>query len=397
MGATSVSGSGASAAWGVAAPAPTPAFVGVRAGEWDDNANFRDFMRWLDTERAPSVAAFDLRSRRFVVVRDASGKPVPSCPVEIAGGSGSVQLLTTSSGRSLLFPFADRLGSAPLTATARCEGASVTQSFDAAPGDAVVTLTLPEPRAIDPEPTLDVAFVLDTTGSMSEEIVALRDTLGRVASALGKLNVRPRVGLVEYKDRGDEYVTRLHPMTTDVAGLEQRIAGLAASGGGDTPEHVNEAVRVAVRRLAWRPSSLARLVFLIGDAPPHLDYSGDEGYAAAVLDASHRGIQIYSIAASGMDGVGQVVFRQMAQLTGGTHMFVLRGGAGPQSTGAGDARSSCGDTHQNYTSGDLDELVLGKVQAAIRARDADPLRIAGLGQDERAKPCDQRVMAVAAP
>jgi len=96
-----------------------------------------------------------------------------------------------------------------------------------------------------------------------------------------------------------------------------------------------------------------------------------------------------------MDELGQAVFRQIAQLTGGTNLFVLRGGAGPQSTGAGDAASSCGGTHQNFASGNLDQLITRKIAQELAALDADPMRIAGLGQDERAKPCDQRVLVLA--
>jgi hypothetical protein len=155
---------------------------------------------------------------------------------------------------------------------------------------------------------------------------------------------------------------------------------------------VNEALRVAVRSLDFHPESIARLIFLIGDAPPHLDYANDEGYINATREANHRGIQIFSIAASGMDPLGQFVFRQIAQYTGGTHLFVLRGGAGPQSTGGGDPRSSCGGTHTDYKSDNLDTLVLSKVRAAIAARKADPLRIAGLHQDEKDLPCDQRIV-----
>ena len=90
--------------------------------------------------------------------------------------------------------------------------------------------------------------------------------------------------------------------------------------------------------------------------------------------------------------LGQVVFRQMAQYTGGTNMFVLRGGAGPQSTGGGDPVSSCGGTHENYSSGKLDELIVTKIRRELRGLDADPMRIAGLRQDENAKPCEPRVV-----
>jgi hypothetical protein len=107
--------------------------------------------------------------------------------------------------------------------------------------------------------------------------------------------------------------------------------------------------------------------------------------------ANRAGIVLNTVAASGMNDLGQMVWRQVAQYTGGTNLFVLRGGAGPQSTGAGDAKSSCGTTHDNYTSGNLDALITAKVERAVSALDADAMRIAGLGQDELSKPCAQRI------
>jgi hypothetical protein len=73
-------------------------------------------------------------------------------------------------------------------------------------------------------------------------------------------------------------------------------------------------------------------------------------------------------------------------------MFVLRGGAGPQSTGAGDAKSSCGGTHQNFSSGNLDQLITHKIALEVASLSADPMRIAGLGKDEDAKPCEDRIV-----
>ena len=71
------------------------------------------------------------------------------------------------------------------------------------------------------------------------------------------------------------------------------------------------------------------------------------------------------------------MFRQIAQYTGGTNMFVLRGGAGPQSAGGGDPKSSCGATHQNYSSGNLDQLIVGKINLEVTSLKADPMKIPG--------------------
>ena len=93
-----------------------------------------------------------------------------------------------------------------------------------------------------------------------------------------------------------------------------------------------------------------------------------------------------------MDQTGQVVMRQLAQYTGATDLFVLRGGAGPQSVGGGDPGSSCGGTHQDYASGNLDHLIVRKIRGELASLDANPMVIPGRGEDENAKPCAQRLV-----
>jgi len=371
--------------------AVTPA-ASVSAGEWDDNANYREFMRWLATEPAPRAHRIDIRDRRFLVVRDAAGRGVPGCRVTITDDSDrQTELITAATGRALLFPHAEGLVGRTLTATAHCAG-EASRQFTLSGPDGVVDLRTAERRVLPAEQTIDVAFILDSTGSMSEEIAAVKTTIQKVASGLHDSNVRIRIGLVEFKDRGDPFVTRVYGMSTDLERFSDQVANVRADGGGDTPESGNEALHVGINQLAWSDAAIAKLAFLIGDAPPHLDYSQDYDYTLEARAAARRGIQVYTVAASGMDTLGQVVWRQVAQYTGATNLFVLRGGAGPQSTGAGDPKSSCGGTQTAYTSGNLDALVLAKIRGALRSLERDPLRIPGLDTDENAKPCAERVL-----
>jgi Mg-chelatase subunit ChlD len=369
-----------------------PQQLGVKAGEWDDNANYREFFRFLDSESNIAFHHTDIRDRAFLVVRDADGKGVPNCRVTVSDARQHIAILTTtSSGRAILFPHAEGLVGNELTATTVCQGASARAGVPLG-GDGVVDLRLPQKRTLPQTRTVDVAFILDTTGSMGEEISAVKSTIAKVTEGLSGANVRVRIGMVEFKDRGDTFVTHIHPMTTDLRTFSLQVAQVSASGGGDTPESVNEGVHVGVHGLDWGKDSIARLAFLIGDAPPHLDYTNDFDYAREMKDAAHDGIQLYTIAASGMDDIGQVIWRQMAQYTGASNMFVLSGGAGPQSTGGGDPKSSCGGTQTAYASGNLDTLILAKVRGAVKALDRDPMRIAGVGKDENAKSCEDRVL-----
>lgn len=372
-------------------PAPEPA-AGVKAGEWDDNANYREWKSFL-AQSPLGYRRVNLDDRRFLVVRDASGLGVPRCRVTVEDGmQGRASFVTTASGRAILFPHAEGLRGERLTATAECAEGTAKATFPVVEqGDGAVELKLAAPRRPIGTRDVDVAFVLDTTGSMAEEISAVKATIQKVATSLSTDQVRVRIGLVEYKDRTDREVTRVFPFAADLPAFSERIGSIRASGGGDTPEDMNAGLHAALTRLEWSSSSVARLAFVIADAPPHLDYDGPD-YAEDMRRAAHRGIQLFTVAASGMDALGQIVFRQMAQYTGATNMFVLRGGAGPQSTGGGDPASSCGGTHTNYASGKLDELIVQKIRHELRAVDADPMRIAGLRQDENAKPCDQRVV-----
>lgn len=378
---------------GTVVPGPFAAgAASVKAGEWDDNANFRDFRSFLAS--APgNLQRDDLSGRHFLVVRDRSGRPVPRCKIDIRDEQQrTTSLVTTASGRAILFPRAEGLAGSKLVATTSCSGGSAERSF-ALDGDrdGIVDLRLPGDRGDLGARTVDLAFVLDTTGSMSQEIEAVKATIQKVAGALAKEQVGVRVGLVEYKDRSDSLVTKTYPFATDLNAFARQVSGLSAGGGGDTPEDMNAGLHAAMTELAWGDRSIARLAFVIADAPPHLDYQGPR-YGDDTKSAAHRGIQLFTVAASGMDLTGQAVFRQMAQYTGGTELFVVRGGTSPSARGGGDPASSCGGTHTNYASGNLDDLVVQKVRRELRALEADPMRIAGLNEDENAKPCDQRVV-----
>ena len=364
---------------------------GVRAGEWDDNANYRDYVGWL-SDKAKGISRLDVSARQFVVVTDRDGKAMPNCKIDVRGPRGAASLITMASGRAMVFPGALALGT-ELAATASCGGASpVTAKLDARTVDGVAHLQLDVARQLPARRAIDLAFVLDTTGSMAEEIEAVKATIRTVADQLGTAQTEVRIGLVEYKDRTDCLLTRTFPFSSDLRAFSAQVAGLSASGGGDTPEDMHAGLAAALDKLQWRSDAVARMVVVIADAPPHLDYQNQRDYADAAKRAASRGIKLYSVSASGMDNTGQVVMRQIAQLTGGSNMFVLRGGAGPQSVGGGDPQAACGGTHQDYSSGKLDQLIMRKVRVELASLDADPLKIPGRGQDENAKPCAQRLV-----
>jgi Mg-chelatase subunit ChlD len=147
------------------------------------------------------------------------------------------------------------------------------------------------------EPAVDVVFVLDTTGSMSGLIETAKEKIWSIASTMASAKPTPdiRIGLVGYRDRGDEYVTRVVDLNDDLDSVYAALMEFQAGGGGDTPESVNEALYDAVHNMAWSQRDQAyQVIFLVGDAPPHMDYN-ETRYPEIVAAAREKGIVINTI------------------------------------------------------------------------------------------------------
>ena len=169
-------------------------------------------------------------------------------------------------------------------------------------------------------PRIDVAFLIDATGSMGDEIDAVKEKIQDMISdiALGDPAPDVRFGIVAYRDRGDEYVTVVYELTDDIDRIIDNLSRIQADGGGDYPESLVEALHVTIHDLNWdRGEGVSRLVFLIADAPPHLDYAGDYDYVEEYQMAGEMGMAIHAIGASGLDQEGEKIFTEIAEGTGG--------------------------------------------------------------------------------
>ena len=164
-------------------------------------------------------------------------------------------------------------------------------------GGAILTQTTTQASSGQSRPVVDVVFVLDTTGSMSGLIQAAKDKIWSIASTMASADPVPelRIGLVAYRDRGDAYVTHRVDLSDDLDSVYAALMDFQAGGGGDTPESVNQALYEAVHGMSWSEQEQAyQVIFLVGDAPPHMDYN-EVQYPAIVAAANERGIVINTI------------------------------------------------------------------------------------------------------
>jgi hypothetical protein len=299
----------------------------MTAGTWDDNLNFDFYTSYLNKTVATQMQGLpliDRMARMVILVKTASGQPVAGAGVTVTDSAGGNAFTTTTGAEGRVLYFPGWLGIAAGTSVTVSAWASgddlASQTVVAAAG--TVELTLAH-TGYAPVPALDLAFVVDTTGSMSDELSYLQTELDHIVSGIASKfpSVNQRWGLVLYRDIGDEYVVRSFDFTSDLATFRQNLAAQSASGGNDTPEAVDQGL-AAANQLSWRAAvgPAARVQFWIADAPHHV------GREAAVVSALHdavaKGVHIYPVAASGIDDLGEFTMRTAAEVTGGRYLFL---------------------------------------------------------------------------
>ena len=201
---------------------------------------------------------------------------------------------------------------------------------------------------------IEVAFVLDTTGSMAGLIDGAKRKIWSIANSIVDINPDAdiRMALIGYRDVGDEYVVKSYDMSPDIQGLYGHLTRFQADGGGDTPESVNEALDAAVRDLGWSArDDVRRIIFLVGDAPPHMDYANGPKYKRTIARARDAGIIVNTVQA-GSDPETQMYWQKMAPLGEGRYFAI------PQDGGQIEAVSSPFDERIIKLQGEIDGTII---------------------------------------
>jgi hypothetical protein len=173
-----------------------------------------------------------------------------------------------------------------------------------------------------PRETLDVGLLIDTTGSMGDEIQYLKTEFLALSNRIKVLHpdADQRWSLVVYRDEGDAYVTRTFDFGSDPAVYQATLAAQQSGGGGDFPEAPEEGLADATE-LGWRTDDAsARLLFWVADAPHHASKAA--AMANAIRAAATKRVHVYPVASSGIDELTERSMRSAAQLTGGRYLFL---------------------------------------------------------------------------
>lgn len=279
----------------------------AQGGEQGTRGIFSDYARY---DRGLTTA--DMHEIRV----ETDGKAVAGARVRLYNRSALVySAVTDANGKAYVFGNATNV---------EAESGLYTAGVPLTP-DGVTTVHLN--GAQEKQNVIEMALVVDTTASMGDELGYLKKELDGVLRRICRTTgVQMRLGMVFYRDDGDEYVTRTFDFA-DVsyeAGLmsvRENLNAQTAWGGGDYPERADRALAEAMR-LQWSDRTSTKLLFHVLDAPYHDTREQQKIFADAVYAAAGNGVRIIPLAASGLDTFGQYIMRSAALLTGGTYTFL---------------------------------------------------------------------------
>jgi hypothetical protein len=349
-------------------PQPQPQSGLLTAGEHDDLLNpelYAAYVRKSDlAQRIRDLPRVDTLNVVTVKVADTSGRAIPFAEVKLTCSDGnSISMATQADGTATFFPGLDRL-SERVSVSARQGGRMIADARPALirgkPGGQTIGLTADTADArVD---KLDLMFVIDTTGSMGDEIRYLQSELRTIIANVTEKHrgIDIRLGFVFYRDQGDDYVTYSVDFDRDIGKQQGKLAKQDANGGGDYPEAMDQALIRAVQH-QWRPDAV-KSMFLVADAPPHNDKFG-RTWAAAEAARAKR-IHITPIAASGVAGEAEYAMRAMAAATQSRYLFLT------DDSGVGNAHAA--PAIDCYLVTRLDALVRRVVDSQLSGRRVEP-------------------------
>ena len=333
----------------------------VTAGIWNDLENWERFnTTWKEPETSVAFWKWNLNNRRYAIeISDKDSKPAIDINVQLRNADGTVLWSAKTDNRG----FAD-LWNAPFLANTKPETGSLwlfaqygerpyTQLGKvSANGESRNSFRLDYLQ--ETPKNVDVCFVVDATGSMGDEINYLKEELMELMMRSSEMTPCSdlRLSSVFYRDLDDDYTAIHAPFTARFEDAVGFVQSQSAGGGGDFPEAVDAGLDEALGKLEWSPKALARLCFLVLDAPPHEEKQAEIQRLTAAYAA--KGIKIIPIAASGVDKPTEFLMKQMAALTEGEYIYITD-------------HSGVGNSHIKPTGGESSvDLLKNQLEKVIR-------------------------------
>jgi hypothetical protein len=298
----------------------------ITAGEWNDLNNWEDWNNLILEENYKSMQSYwDIHpdERYSVFLTNNENLPIVNAKVDLLDQSNKIiwTSKTDNAGKAELWNTLDsqkqKIKSIRVSKDNIIESISHPVSIDQ--GSNHIHIDAKCAQGSD----VDIAFIVDATASMGDEIRFLKSELSDIISRLEDTNdkTRYRTSAVFYKDHRDRYLTKTSPLTDNINTTLEFIQNKTASGGGDYAEAVEEGIEEALA-LDWNPNAVARLAFLILDAPPHYTPEIIKKLKRQVTEAAAQGIKLIPVTASGINRNTEFLMKYLSIITNGTYVFI---------------------------------------------------------------------------
>ncbi len=298
----------------------------ITAGEWNDLDNWNFWKNLLNTQdysELPDYWTIYTDHRISVTVSSETGELLRNQSVKLfRGDTKQWESKTDNFGMAELWysPYQSEQETIN-DLTIQIEDYETTYSVEMYEnGINDVTVNLPN----NTSQRVELAFIVDATGSMSDELEFLKDDLQAVIESVESQNNTADIytGTVFYRDEGDEYVTRFSQFDGNIHNTISFIEQQSAGGGGDYPEAVHTALNTGLTELQWSEDALCRIVFVVLDAPPHYTQEVIDDLQNSIKSYAEKGIKIIPISASGINAETEYLLRTFSMLTTGTYVFI---------------------------------------------------------------------------
>lgn len=301
----------------------------ITAGEWKDTDHWDFWSNLMQNEeygKMPAYWEFNLQKRIDVVVENEYFAAIGNIPIKLLNRQNEViwESKTDNKGKAVLWANFFNESSPDLNGLKLQVSNKPVAPIKFYSDDINRVVLSNNEYQSKTAKNIDIAFVVDATGSMGDELEFLKAELVDVIKNVTEKNPNTVVnmGSVFYRDEQDEYLTRVSPFSTDINNTIDFIKQQQAEGGGDFPEAVHTALQKAIKGLQWNGNANARLLFLLLDAPPHYHSQVISEIHQLVAEASKKGVKIIPVTASGIDKETEFLMRYMGIATNGTYVFI---------------------------------------------------------------------------
>jgi Carboxypeptidase regulatory-like domain/von Willebrand factor type A domain/Secretion system C-terminal sorting domain len=354
-----------------AAPAPpTPSVEAgqLTAGEWKDLDNWTFWQNLLADAHFSNYQThwnYHPQQRFSVKVSDEFGRALANIPIQLLNQDSVKVWESISDNKGGAELWGNFFGGTDSAFTLKIQQDAYEQTFRAINyTDGINSLMIQTECKASKE--VDVVFVVDVTGSMGDELKYLKaEAMDLIQRAEEEIGITLRTGAVCYTDRTEDNTLRTHPFSENETETITFLQNQSLGSGGDYPEAVDLGLGHAIHNMDWNEKAIARIVFLMLDAPPHHVEEELKSLEKSIQVAAAKGIKIIPIASSGVNKETEFLLKFFAMATNGTYTFLTD-------------HSGIGNPHIKPEAGDynietLNDLMVRLIEESSEYHDCAPV------------------------